>query len=248
MSPVRSMTPSSRPVSGSMTGAAAQVQRCTGSVKCSAAKTCTACSAASAVPTALVPAPDSLHSAPSTKFMSSAARLRSWASPRMLQQHAVGVADDEQVVGLDRRLGHALVDQRRGGRAADGRPTRARAPAARAPTARPGGRSGRRRRRASAATSRRSARGSPACRRPRRVLRRRSVDEVLPRVAQLPGALGRDRGRVDRYPGTPRHPRSLLAAKCRRWRQAVPPLGAGLPPLQHCGKTADFLARGVKPH
>jgi hypothetical protein len=39
MSPVRSMMPSSRPVSGSVTGAAAHVQRWTGSVKCSAAKT-----------------------------------------------------------------------------------------------------------------------------------------------------------------------------------------------------------------
>ena len=84
MSPVRSMTPSRPPVSGSLIGAAAHVQRCTGSVKCSAAKTWTACSAASAVPTALVPAPASLHSAPSTKFISSAARLRSVTSPRML--------------------------------------------------------------------------------------------------------------------------------------------------------------------
>jgi hypothetical protein len=50
-------------------------------LKCSAANTCTAWSAASAVPIAFVPAPPSLHSVPSAKFIDSAARIRMWASP-----------------------------------------------------------------------------------------------------------------------------------------------------------------------
>ncbi len=73
--------PSSCPVSGSCTGAAAQVQAWTISLKCSAAKTCTAWSAASAVPIALVPAPFSLHRAPSVKFIESAAAMRTLAFP-----------------------------------------------------------------------------------------------------------------------------------------------------------------------
>ncbi len=79
--PVRSTMPSSRPLSGSCTGAAAQVQLCTISLKCSAAKTCTAWSAARAVPIALVPAPFSLHRAPSVKFIESAAAMRTFALP-----------------------------------------------------------------------------------------------------------------------------------------------------------------------
>ena len=73
ISPVRSITPITWPVSGSWTGAAAQVHCCTTSLKCSEANTWTACSAASAVPIAFVPAPPSLHSVPSAKFIESAA-------------------------------------------------------------------------------------------------------------------------------------------------------------------------------
>ena len=98
-----------------MTGAAEHCQRWTGSVKCSAAKTCTAWAAAIAVPIAFVPADGSLHSAPSTKFMSSAARFRSCASPLMLSSTPVGVGDDEQVVGVEQGLGHALLDERADG-------------------------------------------------------------------------------------------------------------------------------------
>src|SRR5450755_4897112 len=86
------------------------------SVKCSAANTCTAYWAATAVPIALVPAPDSLHRAPSMKFISSAARLRSRSSPWMRSNMPFGVADDEQALGLDRGLGHAVRDQSSGAR------------------------------------------------------------------------------------------------------------------------------------
>ena len=78
---VRSITPMRSPVSGSCTGAAAQVHACTTSLKCSAAKTWTAWSAASAVPIALVPAPPSLHSAPTAKFIEFAAARRTWGAP-----------------------------------------------------------------------------------------------------------------------------------------------------------------------
>ena len=69
------------PVSGSCTGAAAQVHDWTISLKCSEANTWTACSAASAVPMALVPAPPSLHSVPSAKFIESAACMRTLGLP-----------------------------------------------------------------------------------------------------------------------------------------------------------------------
>ncbi len=82
-SPVRSITPSSAPVSGSWIGAAEQVQRCTGSLKCSGPNTWTAWLAAIAVPIALVPAPPSLHSTPSAKFIISAARRRTAPEPSM---------------------------------------------------------------------------------------------------------------------------------------------------------------------
>ena len=78
---VRSITPSTRPVSGSCTGAAAQVHACTTSLKCSAANTWTAWSAASAVPIAFVPAPLSLHSAPTAKFIEFAAESRTPGAP-----------------------------------------------------------------------------------------------------------------------------------------------------------------------
>ena len=76
--------PSSSPVSGSWIGAAEHVQRWTGSLKCSGPKTCTAWSAAIAVPIAFVPAPGSLHSTPSAKFIFSAARRRTAPEPSML--------------------------------------------------------------------------------------------------------------------------------------------------------------------
>ena len=85
-SPVRSITPTSSPVSGSWIGAAEQTQRWTGSWKCSGPKTCTAWSTATAVPIAFVPAPGSLHSVPSAKFMTSAARMRIAALPSMLSR------------------------------------------------------------------------------------------------------------------------------------------------------------------
>ena len=78
---VRSITPSTSPVSGSWTGAAAHVHACTTSLKCSAANTCTAWSAASAVPIAFVPAPLSLHSAPTAKFIEFAAASRTRGDP-----------------------------------------------------------------------------------------------------------------------------------------------------------------------
>ena len=81
---MRSITPSSSPVSGSWIGAALHVQRCTGSLKCSGPNTCTAWSTASAVPIAFVPAPGSLHSVPSAKFMSAAARRRTPALPSIV--------------------------------------------------------------------------------------------------------------------------------------------------------------------
>ena len=125
-SPVRSITPITAPVSGSWIGAALHVQRCTGSLKCSGPKTWTAWSSAIAVPIAFVPAPPSLHSVPSAKFMSPAARRRTGGAALDRHQHAVGVRDHDQVAGLvgDRR--QALVDQRRRRRRA-GAPRSARA-------------------------------------------------------------------------------------------------------------------------
>ena len=78
---VRSITPSNAPLSGSCTGAAAHVQAWTTSLKCSAANTCTAWSAARAVPIAFVPAPLSLHSAPMAKFIEFAAASRTPGAP-----------------------------------------------------------------------------------------------------------------------------------------------------------------------
>ena len=77
------MTPISAPVSGSWIGAAEQTQACTGSLKCSAPNTWTAWSTATAVPIAFVPAPRSLHSVPSAKFIESAARRRIAGLPSM---------------------------------------------------------------------------------------------------------------------------------------------------------------------
>jgi hypothetical protein len=85
-SPVRSITPSRQPLSGSWIGAAEHVQRWTTSLKCSGPKTWTAWSAAIAVPMALVPAPGSLQSVPSVKFMWSAARMRRCALPSTLSR------------------------------------------------------------------------------------------------------------------------------------------------------------------
>lgn len=72
--PVMSTAPSSLPVRGSRTGAAAQVHGCTRRLKCSAPKTCTGSPVATAVPGALVPIADSAHRAPGTKPRPSARR------------------------------------------------------------------------------------------------------------------------------------------------------------------------------
>ena len=69
----RSITPRIAPDAGSRTGAAAHVQPCRSRLKCSAEKICTACSSASAVPTAFVPTAASLQSAPGLKCGPSAA-------------------------------------------------------------------------------------------------------------------------------------------------------------------------------
>ena len=82
--PVRSITPITAPVSGSWIGAALHVHRWTGSLKCSGPNTWTAWSTAIAVPIAFVPAPPSLHSVPSAKFMSPAARRRTLADPSIV--------------------------------------------------------------------------------------------------------------------------------------------------------------------
>ena len=71
-------------MSGSWIGAAEHTQRWTGSWKCSGPNTWTAWSTATAVPIALVPAPGSLHSVPSAKFMTSSARSRIAGLPSML--------------------------------------------------------------------------------------------------------------------------------------------------------------------
>jgi len=78
------MTPITWPVSGSWIGHALHVQRCTGSEKCSGPNTWTAWSTAIAVPIAFVPAPPSLQSVPSAKFMSSAARSRTGVEPSIV--------------------------------------------------------------------------------------------------------------------------------------------------------------------
>ncbi len=72
--PVMSTAPSTCPVRGSCTGAAAQVQGWTRRMKCSAANTCTGRSTATAVPGAFVPTADSAQRAPGTKFIRSAFR------------------------------------------------------------------------------------------------------------------------------------------------------------------------------
>ena len=110
---VRSITPSMRPVSGSCTGAAAHVHACTTSLKCSAANTWTAWSAASAVPIAFVPAPPSLHSAPTAKFIEFAAASRTLRRALEPQQRPVRIADHHQVRRVVGDPGEALADQRR---------------------------------------------------------------------------------------------------------------------------------------
>ena len=200
MSPVRSMTPMTSPVSGSTTGAAEHVQRWTGSVKCSAAKTWTAWPAATAVPIAFVPAEVSLHSAPSMKFMSSAARFRSVVSPLMLRsipsasETTSRLSDSSSVSAM-----HCWM-----------RPLAPRSGwsshIARAPSSSTTDLAGRR-----------PVGSTPASRermpgvgdRPADVGRagvlvvalQAIVDEVLPRVAQLTRPLGRDRVDVDGKPG-----------------------------------------------
>ncbi len=72
--PVMSTAPSTRPVRGSRTGAAAQVQEWTRRLKCSAPKTWTGSPTTTAVPGALVPITDSDQRAPGTKPSRSARR------------------------------------------------------------------------------------------------------------------------------------------------------------------------------
>ena len=72
--PVMSMTPRIASEPGSCTGAAAQLQRCTGRTKCSADLIVTGASRHNAVPGALVPAWRSSHCAPSTNPIDSARR------------------------------------------------------------------------------------------------------------------------------------------------------------------------------
>ena len=63
--------PSTRPVSGSCTGAPEHVQPWTARLKCSAEKICTGWSTAIAVPTPFVPVASSRQRRPGTKPMSS---------------------------------------------------------------------------------------------------------------------------------------------------------------------------------
>jgi hypothetical protein len=91
-------------------GAAEHVQRWTTSLKCSGPKTWTAWSAAIAVPMAFVPAPDSLQSGEVHVIGGAQPQARAALDH---QEQALGIGDDDQVVGLfgDRR--QARVDQRR---------------------------------------------------------------------------------------------------------------------------------------
>ena len=73
--PVRSTTPMISPVSGSWIGAPEHCHGWTRRLKCSAEKIWTGWSTAIAVPSALVPAPCSLQSAPQTKCMFSVASI-----------------------------------------------------------------------------------------------------------------------------------------------------------------------------
>ena len=177
-------------MSGSCTGAAAHVHACTTSLKCSAANTCTAWSAASAVPIAFVPAPPSLHSAPTAKFIEFAAASRTAGAPsshssvpsaslttiRCAASSAIparhsrisGATDDERM-DLPARRGLVVVGDRRRG-AARG--------------------SDRRRPRTSAARSRRSGARTESGRPPptnrsqaRRTSRARRAGEVVASIA-----------------------------------------------------------------
>ena len=120
------------------------------------------------------------------------------------QQHAVGVGDDDEVLGV-------VGDRRRGTRGSAAPRGRAGAPPSAAASrprrrrpARAGGRSGRCRPRPSAARSRRSARGRRPDRRPvARVAE--PGDEPLPREAQLLGPQRRRRSDVDGQPGLRAH-------------------------------------------
>ena len=110
----------SRPDAGSCTGAAAHVQPCRSRLKCSAEKICTACSSASAVPTAFVPTAASLHSAPGVKC----GPQRGLEHPRVPvdpQQRPVGVADRDQMPGFRGHRAEQAADERRDGRQRMGR-------------------------------------------------------------------------------------------------------------------------------
>ena len=80
--PLMSIAPSSVPVSGSCTGAAAQVQEWTVRTRCSAEWICTGSSTASAVPIAFVPIASSDQRIPGASPTESAARSRLCAPSR----------------------------------------------------------------------------------------------------------------------------------------------------------------------
>ncbi len=131
------------------------------------------------------------------------------------QQQAVGVGDDEQVVGVQQRLGHALLDQRRGALQRVLVPHLARAddlddrPRGQAPAGVHAGFA-----RAPPGVGDRAAdvgRAGVLV-----VALQAVVDEVLPGVAQLTGPLRRDRVDIDGEPGTQRQALALLGTSCRR--------------------------------
>ncbi len=76
---VKSRMPSSSPVAGSWIGVAVQVNAVAADRKCSAPKTWNGRPVASAVPTPLVPANSSLHSAPGSRCARSATRSVLWS-------------------------------------------------------------------------------------------------------------------------------------------------------------------------
>ena len=183
---MRSITPSSSPVSGSWIGAAEHVQRWTTSLKCSGAEDLHGVVGGDRGADGVRPC---AGLAPQRALGEVHVLGRPQAQARAAldaQQDAVGVGDDDEVVGLLGHRGQALVDQRRGAgervllpAASASRPRRPR----RAPA---DGRPGRRRRRTSAARSRRSARGRRRDR-SRCIASDRAGDELLPGEAQLLG-------------------------------------------------------------
>ena len=106
-----STAPSTRPVRGSCTGAAAQVHGCTRRMKCSAANTCTGRSTATAVPGAFVPTarlrpPRARHEVHPPR-LPPGRRM-----PLDPQQPAVRVAHREQMLAVGGEGPHQLTEQR----------------------------------------------------------------------------------------------------------------------------------------